>query len=330
MKPHPNNACSGRYDDWLEVNLLPECNGSCSWCIEHGGYHPSERASWQRIVEVAVETGKTNVILLGGEPTIYPDLGNVVQGLHRAGRRVYLTTNGSMLSERFVRDELGGVSGVNISVHDSDLDRNRGITGIDLNHASLREAADALHDIGASIRLNCNCIRGHVDDRDEVDRYIRFAKSIGVDSVRLAELKGNGNGFVDLVDVFGEEYGLSPDPFSGGCSVDVTILGFPVNMRTMCGLQTTHREAPVDPEQILHGVLYYDGNLYDGWQREGTEMTPETRKAMADVLGRLDNGIITFEEAKGEMEKVIDESMVSAGQAGVAKPSPHSGGGCAY
>ena len=73
QKPHPENFCGGNYQDWVEVMLTEKCNGKCSWCIEKRGWHPKKHAQPYEIVNAILETGRKNVILLGGEPTLYPD-----------------------------------------------------------------------------------------------------------------------------------------------------------------------------------------------------------------------------------------------------------------
>ena len=160
MKPHPNNACSGKYDDWLEVNLLPQCNAKCDWCIEKKGWHPDEVADWGTIADAAIASGKQNIILLGGEPTIYPHLKEVVAKLVKAGKSVWITTNGSKLSVDFVEENLQGIAGVNISIHNHCLSENFKITKVNLNFDKLYLAIRGLHSMGAKVRLNCNCIKG--------------------------------------------------------------------------------------------------------------------------------------------------------------------------
>jgi hypothetical protein len=329
VKPHPNNACSGKYADWLEVNLLPECNGSCAWCIEQSGYHPTERAPWQVIADVAVATGKQNIILLGGEPTIHPHFGDVVKRLSRADRNVYVTTNGSMLSRPFVYENLSGVRGVNISIHNYRMNHNYRITGVLLDEGVLRDAIQALHEIDASARLNCNCIQGHVDSRSEMGLYIKlFAQVIGADEVRFAELKGDAVRFVDLVDVLGAEFGLSRDPFTGGCSTNVVMDGMPVNLRTLCGLQTPCRLVPDNPKQCLHGVLYYDGQLYDGWQRSNDEMALTREQKVERTIQALADGILT----RGEATKKLCALLGQGSNEAVEEPAVRdtSSEGCRY
>ena len=73
-EPHPNNYCSGRFADWLEVMLLPECNGRCAWCVESDGYHPGTKAPVAALVDKIRHATETNIMLLGGEPLLYAHL----------------------------------------------------------------------------------------------------------------------------------------------------------------------------------------------------------------------------------------------------------------
>lgn len=294
MEPNPENFCGGNFQDWLEVNLLSACNGRCSWCIEKNGFHPETRVSWRVIVKRALETGRKNIILLGGEPTLYRDLKEVISALAAESRKVWVTTNGGLLTPGFVRERLAGASGVNISIHDDDLGRNQEITGVSVH--GLGEVIAALHGIGAVVRLNCNCIAGHIDDEASIRRYVGFAKSVGADSVRFAELKSDKGSFVDLAKVLGYRYGLNDEPFTLGCHNEAVIDGLPVNFRQMCGLQTPCRRRPVEPKQFAKQVLYYDGKLYDGWQTSAPSPDGLSRDEMLKVLRDVAAGHVTAAE----------------------------------
>jgi sulfatase maturation enzyme AslB (radical SAM superfamily) len=262
--PNKKNFCGGNFQDWLEVNLTEKCNGRCSWCVEKNGYHPKERAGWQTISEQALRSNRKNIILLGGEPTLYPDLSKIVQALSSAGRRVWVTTNGGRLNRQYILTNLNGITGINISIHDSSLLQNKSITGIYIKN--LFNTVFALHDIKANVRFNCNCIKGHVDSIEAIERYIEFAKTAGADKIRFAELKHDDRGFVDLAKILNYKYSLNDNPFVKGCNSDAVINGMPVNFRQMCGLQTSRRVCPENPVQYAKSVLYYDGKFYNGWQ----------------------------------------------------------------
>jgi organic radical activating enzyme len=338
--PNSKNFCGGAFSDWLEVNLIEACNGKCSWCIERGGYHPDHHASCTEMFEAIVRTKAKNIILLGGEPTLYKDLFYLVDRLNHARRNVYITTNGSKLSVDFFGRYLG-LTGVNISIHHHNLEINREITGVRLHHDIMKSAIEQAHRFGISVRLNCNCISGYIDNCSEVLDYVKFAKELGADRVRFAELKNDEGSFVDLAKIMNYEYGLSDDPFTNGCNQDVVIDGMPVNFRQMCGLQTPKRVKPVDPQQVTKKVLYYDGKIYDGWQ------VPGMKNDLQSLFQRVAKKEISPEEAmiiyqhnpmsNEDIKKIVDglskkvEINDMLGKlAQKSRPEPSSGGGCTY
>ena len=287
MLPHHNNYCSGRFADWLEVMLLPECNGRCSWCVESGGYHPRRRAPVAELIDQIVHASETSIMLLGGEPLLYPHLAELLRGIC-VYKEVYITTNGAMLGLGFV--EIAGLDklwGMNVSVHHFDMAKNAEVVGLSLDESQLRDAFAALSDV--SIRMNCNIIDGYIDTESRAREYITWARSLGANKVRFAELKNDTGAFVSLGEMFGHRYGLNENPFTEGCNRDVEIDGMPVSFRQMCGFQTECRPRPVDAVGIAHRVLYYNGQFYPGWQREKTMgKKREMKKRIKDLEKELE------------------------------------------
>lgn len=270
MVPNPRNFCGGAYDDWLEVMLLDACNGRCAWCVERGGYRPKHRASVLEMAQAILAAPERNVILLGGEPTLHPDLGYLIKAT-RDEKAMYVTSNGSRIDPRFVAEVLDGIVGLNLSIHHYDLAVNREITGIDLDEETLEWAVVECRRRGIAVRLNCNVIRGRIATLEAVRGYIHWAQDRGIWSVRFGELR-NSPEFVSLVDVMSDEsrgYGLNEEPFVLGCHKEVEIEGSHVAFRQVCGLQTRNRPMPANPKSVYpKHVLYYDAKLYEGWQKE--------------------------------------------------------------
>lgn len=264
--PNSQNFCGGNFADWLEVMLTDACNGSCAWCVEQHGWHPDQHASWEKIVCTALNANAKNIILLGGEPTLHPDLSKIIATLHNCNRNVYVTTNGSQLTPDFVMNNLLFLTGINISIHDYDLDRNQMITGIKLSNDTLQQSIRILRDHNIIVRLNCNIIKSHIDTFTEMRKYIHFAKNLGAIQVRFAELKFDDDNFIDLAKVCDHRYGLNDDPFRHGCNITASIDDIDVSFRQMCGLQGVPRPIPKRPKQYTKQVLYYDGKIYNGWQ----------------------------------------------------------------
>jgi len=306
--PNPNNFCGGNFQDWLEVYLTSKCNGKCLWCIDKKGFHPKEHVSVNVLVKKIVESGKKNIILLGGEPTLYPNLQELIRKLNIEHKNVYLTTNGSNLDKRFVDLNLIGLTGLNISIHDYNLRYNYFITGIYINN--LEEKLKNIQLSGIEVRLNCNCIKGYIDNKDKVLEYIEFAKNMGVHKVRFAELKDSDEEFVNLVKMFTYNYGLNEDPYKLGCNHNTVINGVNVNFRLMCGFQTNFRPKPKNPKQIGKNVLYYNGIIYDGWQMKPKNKQKETKmtdKELIRLLNDVYDNETTTQEAFYKIKKALEK-----------------------
>lgn len=299
-KPNSKNFCGGSFPDWLEVNLTDKCNGKCKWCIERKGWHPVEIADWETIGKQAISHGALNIILLGGEPTLYPHIGELIKMLYQSGKRIWITTNGSILSPKYIESKLIYLTGINISLHHYDLSKNKEITGLKINLDMLVKSIQCLKKYGISVRLNCNCIKRYIDNLKKISHYILFAKVIGANKIRFAELKGDNDNFVDLAKILNYKYALNDNPFLEGCNSDAVIWGMPVNFRQMCGLQTSRRVRPDNPVGIMKKVLYYDGKFYNGWQiKEEDKMD---RKIFLKLLKEIESGEKTAQEVFAEID----------------------------
>lgn len=74
----------------------------------------------------------------------------------------------------------------------------------------------------------------------------------------------------------------------------------PINFRQMCGLQTIKREKPNNPKNpFIKQVLYYDGNIYNGWQINKKEI---------DDMNEQDIRRIIREELKELMDSLKNEA----------------------
>ena len=332
--PNQNNFCGGNFQDWLEVMLTPKCNGKCSWCIERNGFRPEKTATWMDMVDAILRFERKHVLLLGGEPTLYKKLGQLVKTLSNCGINVYITTNGSMLTPRFVHENLEGLAGINISIHHYLLKKNLEVTGIDLSFLKLYGALKLLKGQGTKVRLNCNLIKGYIDNKEAVSKYINyFAKPLlYVDNIRFAELKGTDGEFVDAAKLYDHKWGLNDDPFNLGCNIDTKLYGMPVNFRLMCGLQTKHRPKPNNPVQLDKVVLYYDGLFYAGWQiaEEDLKLMKSKKKTKALTIKQILKAV-----QDGKMSLVAAEKMIAKKKTKVIEKVEiiergDAGGGCRY
>src|SRR5262249_40370898 len=111
--PHPSAAPThlpgarqlvdayGRHITDLRISVTDRCNFRCVYCMPEEGMQWLKRDSIlsfdeiERIARVAVDLGVDEIRLTGGEPTLRPDLPQLVARLSRLPlRSLSLTTNG--------------------------------------------------------------------------------------------------------------------------------------------------------------------------------------------------------------------------------------------
>jgi len=289
MKPNKLNYCSGAFPDWLEVMLINTCNAKCKWCIEKDGYKPKKTISTIFLAKKILSCQEKNIILLGGEPLLYKKLGFLVYMI-KDKKNIYITTNGTLLSRQYVLDNLIGITGLNISIHHYNLEKNKKITGRLIDFNNLMYAVKIARDNNIKVRFNCNIIKGNIDNIEEIRKYVDWVKILGVNSIRFAELKNDSGDFISLGKILNYRYGLNEEPFLLGCNRNVIIDNICINFRQMCGLQTYNRPIPQDYENKSHNVLYYNGRLYNGWQKEKkmAKQKELTRKGMQLKIKKLE------------------------------------------
>jgi cyclic pyranopterin phosphate synthase len=188
---------SGRRIAYLRLSLTERCNFRCSYCAPAGPDHagePLSRASLARLVRVFAGLGIRRVRLTGGEPTLRPDLLEIVRDVRQTSgiEEVALTTNGHLLGTVAGPLREAGVSRLNVSLDSLDPEKLRRISGrgaaLDRIVAGLEAAFAAGFD---SVKLNVVVVEG--TNEDELGDLTRFAWRLGA-TPRFIELMPFGTG----------------------------------------------------------------------------------------------------------------------------------------
>lgn len=82
----------------MEIEFSRICNFRCSYCYVPGSNECSNELSREEIRDVilqAKELGARKIIILGGEPSIYPHLVEMIRFLGREGLEIEMFTNGT-------------------------------------------------------------------------------------------------------------------------------------------------------------------------------------------------------------------------------------------
>ncbi len=191
--------------DYLRISVTDHCNLRCVYCMPLGAvsYTPSSEtltpAEIERVVAAAATVGFCKVRLTGGEPTLRPDLVEIVERIARTPGidDVSLTTNGIQLPNLAGPLRHAGLGRVNIHVDTLDRANLKQVMRwgtIEQIWAGI-EAAQA---VGLQpIKLNCVVVAGYNEadvvelarltvERDWHVRFIEMMPLGGGDCARVA------------------------------------------------------------------------------------------------------------------------------------------------
>jgi len=176
------DAC-GREIAYLRLSLTDRCNLQCSYCAAGRATLPADpltREEIRRLVGALARLGIRRVRLTGGEPTLRPDLLDVVADVRSVPgvEEIALTTNGFRLDELAAPLRAAGVSRLNVSLDTLDGARLGRICGRGARIERLLAGLEAAARAGfSSLKLNTVIMRG--ENEGEAGEIVRFAWRIG-------------------------------------------------------------------------------------------------------------------------------------------------------
>ncbi|KAI9495219.1 hypothetical protein BDB00DRAFT_927661 [Zychaea mexicana] len=184
----------GRQHNYLRISLTERCNLRCTYCMPEEGVPltPHDKLlTTDEILSLArlfVSQGVTKIRLTGGEPTVRPDLIDIISGLNELKaeglQSIGITTNGIALKRKLQALHTAGLDSLNISLDTLDrhmfeiMTRRRGFDNV---LASIRQATDLGFN---SVKINSVVMRGTNDD--QVLNFVAFTQDSPV-TVRFIE-----------------------------------------------------------------------------------------------------------------------------------------------
>lgn len=281
------NSCDGVYDS-LDVRFTKKCDNNCSFCIEKKGINNLGEPNVEAMISSTLKSGKKDILILGGEPLLYPELIlKYINGIRKSVDTIYLTSSlPKIAAEKFdiVSEIIYLLDGINISFHHYDVEKNNEILKSSVPYNRLDLLAKLLKDkrIAKKIRVCCNLTAGYISSHKEIDIFAIRMASIGVQHIKFNELQ---NVKKDTYISFEKAYGIKmKSPFSHGCQTDISNLfnieGLKVTLKRSCFCNVAPEIAQATFTDLIkclckrihtnkqHNlkVMYENGDIYEGWQ----------------------------------------------------------------
>lgn len=275
------NSCDGFYSDSLDVRFTKMCDNNCPFCIEKCGLC-AQTQNVPKMIESTINSGRTTVLILGGEPFLcINELLAYVKGIRSHVKNIYITTSlpKTIQAEKGTFDEIMAfIDGLNVSLQHWDWQKNNEI----LRASNKFNRIELLHDIcknsdhADKIRVSINLVKGSIDTRAQLDKFLDVMESIGVKHVKINELQHTP----DLYVSFDKLYDLKlASPYSHGCQFDIQLEdhNLRITLKRACFCVEPSLTATVSDllkaiaKRTVHKccghqvVLYESGELSDGW-----------------------------------------------------------------
>ncbi len=187
LKHQLKNAFAGneRYPYVLMLEPLYTCNLACIGCaLERHTGKLKDRLPVERCLQALDDCGAPAVSICGGEPTVYPELPQLVEGIIERKRHIYLCTNALLLDKR-VFDVIPPDKRLTINVH---LDGMRNTHDYVTDREGVFDKAIAM--IRESKRRGYHTITNTTvykeTDIDEVEELCELLSDLDIDGMLIA------------------------------------------------------------------------------------------------------------------------------------------------
>jgi GTP 3',8-cyclase len=169
------NDSYGRNIHYLRISLTDRCNLRCVYCMPADMKfmplpHLLQDDELLRLVRIAASIGFDRVRLTGGEPTVHPNLVDIVAGIAKIPgmKEIAMTTNALKLEQLAGPLAKAGLERVNISIDSLDAERFHKITRLGKIEQVWRGIVAAERAGLGPIKLNAVIVRGY-NEEDIVD-----------------------------------------------------------------------------------------------------------------------------------------------------------------
>ncbi len=153
------------------IDINRACNAKCRMC-----YYTYEQSDWSKPLEMvqdelraSLERGNTSVDFTGGEPTIYPQMAEVIRYAESIGLHTCIITNGLALEKVKKLAEAGCTEWL-LSIHGFEDQQDR-VLNVPGAWDKMKRTARFLNESGCFVRVNCTLTRYNFKDLPKLAAY---------------------------------------------------------------------------------------------------------------------------------------------------------------
>ncbi len=277
----------------LMLEPLHACNLSCDGCGRIREYLPTinEKLSLEQCFDAVDQAGTPVVSIAGGEPTIYPQIAALVNGLIDRKKHIYLCTHGMFLERTLPKLKPSPYLNINVSLDAMKANHNRWRNNdkvFDLAIAGIKMAKEK------GFRVVTNTTIFKESNMDEIEQLFDLLTKLGTDGMILTP--GFSYKEIDKELTLTREEVRRKFTSIDAMSKKYKILGSPLYMKflkgekefscTPWGNPTRNTKGWKGPCYLItdaHHATYQDLMAKTPWEKYGTGKDPRCENCMVHV-----------------------------------------------
>jgi len=177
------------------VNLVIRtkfCNAKCAFCVfADTASKFNEKKYIEVLKEITSKIGIRKIAFSGGEPTLYwdqfKDMVNIAYEMS-PDSNLSMNTDGLRLQQLFEDPVSRIMSNIHISRHHYNDEVNNEIFKTDTPSSEELRYAQSISENPYQVQLSCNLIKGYIDTKEEVFKYLEWANDLEINNVGLVSL----------------------------------------------------------------------------------------------------------------------------------------------
>ena len=201
----------------INFHLWQPCNMRCKFCFATfldvkqeylpKGHLPEIEAL--KVVKHIAAGGFEKITFAGGEPLLCKWLPNLIKTAKQLGMTTMIVTNGSELTDNFLKENKKYLDWIALSVDSLDPEKNiktgRAITGkTPLSKEDYYDLVDKIHHHGYGLKINT--VVNKVNFEDNLTEFIEYAKPKRWKVLQVLPIEGQNDSKVDEFTITDDEY----------------------------------------------------------------------------------------------------------------------------
>lgn len=204
----------------VNYHFIEQCNYHCEYCFAKWSGKSMLTLAKQKQVIDSIDTyfesqGITDgrITLVGGEPLVYTHICELIEYVYSKGIKVAIETNGSLLTNDFVRKYADKIYQIGISVDSLSHSVNKQIGRIcnrkTLSYDELLRICDSIKSAGIHLKINTVVSKANIDE--DFNKFYQVSKA---DKIKILQVS-----FVEEVNTKSAvDYAISEKEFQGFCA----------------------------------------------------------------------------------------------------------------